>query len=828
MSAGSILSHTQNGTLDLQPVTQADLSQASQSVNSPSQNIMSTVPDTLSRLKHLGLLTDEDLSVCKDIGTSETLTNESIIDALVNQGKLTAYQADVICNRRPGMLVVGDYIISDRLGAGGMGVVYKAYDRRMHREVAIKMLLESGQQSDEKIERFRREAIAAARMNHPNIVTAYAASEHEGYPYLVMEYIKGRDLGSLVKKGDKLPVAEAVNYILQTARGMEYAHSRHIIHRDLKPSNLLLATPDDSDVRPGLYSRVKILDMGLARLTQPGSDLVSPAIEGSDLSATGMLMGTVDYMAPEQAMDTKRADHRSDIYSLGCTLFFLLTKRPVYTGNNLLERISAHLKAEIPSLSEIRPEVPEELNAVFQKMVAKKPRERYQSMTEVVEALQTIDRQLNASAPGAVWDPGVSDTNDYQVPGSSYGGSRSGSNGSAPTVASGSGPFAGGMPGSSFGSTAYAEDYPTSGTIVQPGMPLAQKLIVVVLLGLMAGAMVALYVRSDNNKNTANNEEVIPAPPKEGTPEPAPIYMPPFAQKAKGAKLTSIKTPAGDLRYYDVIEVDTSQLPQLPLFPGGPAIAEKSGPQPKPGGPAIAEQPAPVVRFRLITAKHNPQLRPFYIMEDKVSSNLFQKFAKANPDKISEDSQWMLNPPGHQPIFYVDLVEANLFANWLGGRLPSGPEWDTAAGFYIPEDDREQPEGPFRSPINPNDPLQKPKVAVYGGGAFGPNGWIPGKPADSMTDSNTDDVGPYGVRYMAGNGAEFTRSTLTGELEVAEDFETTNAVLLRSMPYNHPDGLPLNYEMMRSRNAGEEDWGVGKEADSATSFRVVLPIPKEY
>ncbi len=231
-----------------------------------------------------------------------------------------------------------------------MGVVYKALDTRMHREVAIKMLLESGQQSDEKIERFRREAIAAARMNHPNIVTAYTANEHEGYPYLVMEYVKGRDLGSLVKKGDKLPVGEAVNYILQAAVGMAYAHSRHIIHRDLKPSNLLLATPDDSDIRPGQYSRVKILDMGLARLTQPQGDVISPALEASDVSATGMLMGTVDYMAPEQAMDTNRADHRSDIYSLGCTLYYLLTKRPVYTGSNLLERISAHLKADIPSL----------------------------------------------------------------------------------------------------------------------------------------------------------------------------------------------------------------------------------------------------------------------------------------------------------------------------------------------------------------------------------------------------------------------------------------------------------------------------------------------
>ena len=365
---------------------------------------------------------------------------------------------------------MGEYIILERLGKGGMGEVYKAYHRRMHREVAIKVLLESGVQSQDKIERFRREAIAAARMNHPNIVTAYDANEHEGIPYLVMEYVKGRDLASLVKKGDKLPVPEAVNYMLQTARGMEYAHSRHIIHRDLKPSNLLLASPDDSDIRPGMYSRVKILDMGLARLTQQDGELVSPALEGSDLSATGILMGTVDYMAPEQAMDTKRADHRSDIYSLGCTLYYLLTKKPVYTGANLLERISAHYSAPIPSLKDARPDVPEELDEVFKKMVAKRPRDRYQSMTDVALALQKIDRQLSGpNANDYAWPEELSGSGEYQPPGSSYGGSKtgsksgSGSQGSAPTIASGSGPFAPGLPGSSFGSTAIDQGFSGTG-----------------------------------------------------------------------------------------------------------------------------------------------------------------------------------------------------------------------------------------------------------------------------------------------------------------------------------------------------------------------------
>ncbi|MCA9071639.1 MAG: SUMF1/EgtB/PvdO family nonheme iron enzyme, partial [Planctomycetaceae bacterium] len=477
-----------------------------------------------------------------------------------------------------------------------------------------------------------------------------------------------------------------------------------------------------------------------------------------------------------------------------------------------------------------RAEVPEELDAVFQKMVAKKPRDRYQSMSEVVEALQVIDRQLNASSSGAVWEPGASDTDDYQIPGSSYGGSRSGSQGSAPTVASGSGPLGGGVHGSSFGSTAYADEFPTGGTVAQVGMPLSQKLIVVVLLGLMAGTMGAIYYEMKNNTEVVSTnpevieKEVIVKVP----PDPPPIYLPPFTRPAKGSGISTVKTPAGDLKYYDVIEIDTSKLPKLPMFPGGPAIAEKPEVPPNPGDPAVAERPAPVVRFRLITAKNNPQLRPFYIMEDKVWSNLFQAFAKANPYKIEEDSQWMLNPPGRQPIFYVNLQEAHWFARWMGGQLPSGPEWDTAAGYYIPEDDREQTVGPFKSPL---DPLEKPNVAVYGEQQLGESGLFePVKPAESMDDPFTDDVGPLGVRYMAGNGEEFTRSTQAGELEVSEDYENPKAeVLLRGMPFFHIYERPLDYEIMKSKNAGsgDEHWGLARGPSDTISFRVVLPIPKE-
>ncbi len=291
-----------------------------------------------------------------------------------------------------------------------------------------------------------------------------------------MEYVKGRDLASLVKEGDKLPIPEAVNYVLQTAVGMAYAHSRHIIHRDLKPSNLLLATPDDADIRAGQYSRVKILDIGLARLTHPEGEVVSPALEGSDHSAAQALMGIVAYMAPEQILDTKRADHRTDIYSLGCTLYFLLTKKPVYTSINPLQQISAILTDNVPSLKAARPDAPEELEAVFQKMVAKNPKDRCQSMMEVVETLGKIDRQLSGldSSPSH-WSGSSPDACvEFAQPGSPYGTkskSGSGSQGSAPTIASGSGPVPG-VVGSSYGSTSYGEDLPIDCTLRSNDRPL--------------------------------------------------------------------------------------------------------------------------------------------------------------------------------------------------------------------------------------------------------------------------------------------------------------------------------------------------------------------
>jgi serine/threonine-protein kinase len=295
---------------------------------------------------------------------------EELLRELLRQKKLTKFQAELIWQGKGKSLVLGNYTILDRIGAGGMGQVFKAEHRRMHRIVAVKMLPASTMKDASVVARFQREVTAAAKLNHPNIVTAFDADNAGGVHLLIMEYVDGNDLSTLVKKNGPFAVEQAANYILQAARGLEAAHAEGIVHRDIKPSNLLLD-------RKGT---VKILDMGLARIH---GDVSGQA----ELTSTGAVMGTVDYMAPEQALNTKSADARADIYSLGCSLFYLLTARAMYQGDTLTARLLAHQNQPTPSLQAVCPGVSEQLEAVFSRMVAKRIEDRYQTMAEVISDL---------------------------------------------------------------------------------------------------------------------------------------------------------------------------------------------------------------------------------------------------------------------------------------------------------------------------------------------------------------------------------------------------------------------------------------------------------
>jgi len=292
----------------------------------------------------------------------------ALAQRLVELKKFNEFQAKELLEGRGARLVMGDYALLAKIGEGGMGQVFKAQHRRMNRIVALKVMSAAAMKDEAAIKRFQREVHAAARLEHPNIVTAYDSGEAGNVKYLVMQFVDGGDLSDLVKKNGPLPVERAVNYVLQTARGLAFAHGEGVIHRDIKPANLLL---DKKGV-------VKILDMGLARI-ENGDD---------GLTATEQVMGTVDYMSPEQASNTKTADARADIYSLGCTLWFLLTGKKTYDGDSMIMRLMAHRDAPLPSLVKTRDDAPWALEQALHKMIAKRADDRYQTMDELVAALE--------------------------------------------------------------------------------------------------------------------------------------------------------------------------------------------------------------------------------------------------------------------------------------------------------------------------------------------------------------------------------------------------------------------------------------------------------
>jgi len=309
---------------------------------------------------------------------------------LIQAGRLTKYQAAAVYQGKTKSLVFGEYTVLELIGQGGMGQVLKARHRTMQRIVALKVLPRRAMQSPSAVKRFEREVRAAARLMHPNIVTAYDAGEQEGTHYLVMEYVEGKDLAAILAEQGPLSVAHAIDYTAQAAKGLAYAHSEGVVHRDIKPGNLLV---DEKGT-------VKILDMGLARMASAGGRVGSEQSES--LTTSGQVMGTCDYMAPEQAEDTHGADHRADVYSLGCTLYRLLTGRKPYEGDTMIKILLAHREASVPSLSAARPDVPAGLDAVCRKMMAKTPEERYQSMSEVIDALSACVTTGEPVAPPVI------------------------------------------------------------------------------------------------------------------------------------------------------------------------------------------------------------------------------------------------------------------------------------------------------------------------------------------------------------------------------------------------------------------------------------------
>jgi len=301
-------------------------------------------------------------------------TPRDLARELIRRGWLTPYQVNQLFMGKGGQLVLGSYVLLERLGEGGMGQVFKARHQNLGRIAALKVIRKDRLSNSQALVRFQREIQAVAQLSHPNVVIAFDAESAGDTHYFAMEYVEGHDLGKLVKARGALPVDQACDCIRQAACGLAHAHERNLIHRDIKPSNLLLTAKGDV---------VKVLDLGLARLLRPTED----GDTSSSLTSEGSLMGTPDFIAPEQARDAHRADVRSDLYSLGCTFFYLVTGEVPFQGSTSTEKLYKHWCEPLRPVESLRPEVSPAVSAIIHRLMAKKPEDRFQSAHDLAAAL---------------------------------------------------------------------------------------------------------------------------------------------------------------------------------------------------------------------------------------------------------------------------------------------------------------------------------------------------------------------------------------------------------------------------------------------------------
>ncbi|HVS38389.1 MAG TPA: protein kinase, partial [Gemmataceae bacterium] len=319
------------------------------------------------------------------LGNNAPATPTLMADALVRDGLLTRFQADqVLRGRWRNFILCGKYTILEPLGAGGMGTVYLCTHNIMHRPVAIKVLPASQAAEPGAVERFHREAQAVAQLRHPNIVGAYDVDRDGKFHFLVMEYVDGISLQDLVKRCGPLEPIRAAHYVHQAALGLEHAHQAGLVHRDIKPANLLVD-------RTGV---VKILDLGLVRFFRDMRASLTEQYDGNTV------LGTADYLAPEQAVDSHNVDIRCDIYSLGITFYFLLAGRCPYQEGSVAEKLIWHQVRRPTPIRELRPETPEGLAAILDRMIAKDPGQRYQTPADLAQALAPFT-QTPIAAPSA-------------------------------------------------------------------------------------------------------------------------------------------------------------------------------------------------------------------------------------------------------------------------------------------------------------------------------------------------------------------------------------------------------------------------------------------
>ncbi|HEV3385167.1 MAG TPA: serine/threonine-protein kinase [Gemmata sp.] len=341
-------------------------------MTSPVPTAVSVVRDAfLESVRTAELLTPSQLARAEAAVSPDVATSNEAARALVAAGYLTKFQAERLLAGRTDGFHLGPYIIQEQVGRGAMGRVYKARHRTMNRSVAIKVLSTEFTRTVADRQALQREVRAAAQFNHPNIVTAYDANELADRHYLVLEFVDGPNLETLVRERGPLPVAEACELARQAALGLAHAHSLGMIHRDIKPGNLLVAR---ASTHPGYV--VKIADFGIAKLAQ------------AQTPTPGKCVGNPDFIAPEQARDLRTTDHRADLYSLGAVLYFMLSGRPVFFGGTAEQKVCRHLLEEPVRIDRLRADIHPALAALVHQLLAKHPQSRPSSATEVAERLE--------------------------------------------------------------------------------------------------------------------------------------------------------------------------------------------------------------------------------------------------------------------------------------------------------------------------------------------------------------------------------------------------------------------------------------------------------
>ena len=349
---------------------------------------VTTSESLLADLKRLPLLTPEQLARVESAARTGTHPPDRVLNRLVEKGWLTAFQGEAILQGRGATLVFGPYVLLDAIGEGGMGRVYQARHRRLGRVDALKVIRADKIASKVIAKRFLREIRLTSTLEHPNIVRAMDAGEVGTQLYLATEFVRGEDFGTIVRRDGPLSIADACLVVYQTALALQHVHDRGLVHRDLKPTNLMRETATRT---------VKLLDLGLSGVYEPANQ---ESLAGQ-LTGDGVILGTPDFMAPEQAHDPHGVDIRADLYGLGCTFYFLLTGRPPYSGSTV-DKLMAHAASPVPPVVLPAGPTPPALATIVARLMAKRPEDRYQTPHDLTVALMAL-------RPGPHADPSAAD-----------------------------------------------------------------------------------------------------------------------------------------------------------------------------------------------------------------------------------------------------------------------------------------------------------------------------------------------------------------------------------------------------------------------------------